>query len=112
MRCLQLYPKCFFTLGMEGHEQETNSAFTTSKENINLQNESTEITCSGAASADLTYSQSAFSDVPITSVKLHRMKSESNKRFVKAKSQLTIQNFSGNPMVEVIKGISHILKNK
>ena len=97
---------------MECDEQETNSAFTTSKENISLQNESTEITCSGAASADLTYSQSAFDDLPITSVKLHRMKSLSNKTGVKSKSQLTIQNFSGNPMVEVIKGVSHILKNK
>ena len=111
-RCLQLHPKCFFALDMEVEEQETNSAVITYKENVNLQNESAEITNNRAASADLTYSQAASSDMSTTAVKLHRTKSESNEAGVKSKSPLTIQYFSGNPMVEVTKGILHILKDK
>ena len=92
---------------MEVDEQETNLAVITSKENISLQNKSTEIT-----SADMTYSQAASSDLSTTAVKLQRTKSESNEVALKSKSPLTIQYFSGNPMVEVTKGILHILKDK
>ena len=97
---------------MEVDEQETNIAVITSKKNINRQIESTEITYSRAALTDLTYSQAASSDLSTTAVKLHRTKSESNEAGVKSKSPLTIQYFSGNPMVEVTKGILHILKDK
>ena len=55
---------------MEVDEQETNLAVITSKENISLQNKSTEITCSRATSADMTYSQAASSDLSTTAVKL------------------------------------------
>ena len=111
-RFLQLYQKCFFGLEMKVDEQETNLAVITSKENISLQNESTEITCSRATSADETYSQAASSDLSTTAVKLQRTKSESNEVGLKSKSPLIIQYFSGNPMVEVTKGILHILKDK
>ena len=97
---------------MEAEEQEINSAVFTYKDNINLQTESAEITNSRAASADLTDSQAASSDMPTTAVKLHRTKSESNEAGVKSKSPLTIQYFSGNPMVEETKGILHIFKEK
>ena len=97
---------------MDVDEQGTNSVVITSKENFSLQNESIETACSGVASTDLTYSQAASSDMSTTTVKLHRPKSESNEAGVKSKSPLTIQYFSGNPMVEVTKGILHILKDK
>ena len=100
----------FFALDMEAEEQEINSAVY--KDNINLQTESAEITNSRAASADLTDSQAASSDMPTTAVKSHRTKSEFNEAGVKSKSPLTIQYFSGNPMVEETKGILHIFKEK
>ena len=100
----------FFALDMEAEEQEINSAVY--KDNINLQTESAEITNSWAASANLTDSQAASSDMPTTAVKLHQTKSESNEAGVKSKSPLTIQYFSGNPMVEETKGILHIFKEK
>ena len=102
----------FFALDMEAEEQEINSAVFTYKDNINLQTESAEITNSRAASADLTDSQAASSDMPTTAVKSHRTKSEFNEAGVKSKSPLTIQYFSGNPMVEKTKGILHIFKEK
>ena len=97
---------------MEVEEEETYSAIITYKENVNLQNESAEITNSRAASADLTHSQAASSDMSTTAVKLDRTKSESNEAGVKSKSPLTFQYFSGTPMVEETKGILHILKDK
>ena len=97
---------------MEIDEEETNSAVITSIENITFQNESTEILCSGAASSYLAYSQAASSDLSTISVKLHRTKSESNEVDVTSESRLTIQSFSGNPILEVTKGILHILKDK
>ena len=100
----------FFALDMEAEEQEINSAVY--KDNINLQTESAEITNSRAASADLTDSQAASSDMPTTAVKSHRTKSEFNEAGVKSKSPLTIQYFSGDPMVEETKGILHIFKEK
>ena len=100
----------FFALDMEAEEQEINSAVY--KDNISLQTESAEITNSRAASADLTDSQAASSDMPTTAVKSHRTKSEFNEAGVKSKSPLTIQYFSGNPMVEETKGILHIFKEK
>ena len=100
----------FFALDMEAEEQEINSAVY--KDNINLQTESAEITNSRAASADLKDSQAASSDMPTTAVKSHRTKSEFNEAGVKSKSPLTIQYFSGNPMVEETKGILHIFKEK
>ena len=100
----------FFALDMEAEEQEINSAVY--KDNINLQTESAEITNSRAASADLTDSQAASSDMPTTAVKSHRTKSEFNEAGVKSKSPLTIQYFSGNPMVEETKEILHIFKEK
>ena len=56
-----------------------------------------------SASTEMTYSEAA---------RLQRSKSESSETSIKSKSPLTIQYFSGNPMVEVTKGIMHIFKDK
>ena len=84
------------------------SAGCTYKDNA-IQNESGEITNSQAESADLTYSQAASSD-RTTTVKLHRIKSESNEAGVKSTSPLTLNILVKIPWLKKPEGFCTYIK--